>query len=128
VGGCNDCHTQPSYADGGDPFQGQKKKVNTAGYLAGGRLFFGPIISRNLTPDKSGQPAGLTLNEFVHVIRTGVDPDNAHPLVSPLLQVMPWPVYQDMTDHDLHAIYEYLRSIPCIEGDPGIPGPVSPRC
>src|SRR3982750_584686 len=25
VGGCNDCHTNPSYAPGGNPFQGQKK-------------------------------------------------------------------------------------------------------
>ncbi len=25
---------------------------------------------------------------------------------------MPWPVFQDMTDQDLRAIYEYLRSIP----------------
>ena len=31
-----------------------------------------------------------------------------------LLQVMPWPAYRDWTDRDLLAIYEYLRSIPCI--------------
>jgi hypothetical protein len=33
-----------------------------------------------------------------------------------LLQVMPWPTFQNMTDHDLRAIYEYLSSIPCITG------------
>jgi hypothetical protein len=27
---------------------------------------------------------------------------------------MPWPVYRHMTDRDLRAIYEYLRSIPSI--------------
>ena len=123
VGGCNDCHTQPNYATGGDPFKGQQKRINTAGYLAGGRIFFDPIISRNLTPEKSGLPAGLTLQQFIKVIRTGIDPDAAHPQFGPFLQVMPWPVYQDMTERDLRAVYEYLRAIPCIEGEPGEPTP-----
>ena len=128
VAGCNDCHTSPSYAKGGDPFLGQQKRVNAAGYMAGGRVFFGPIISRNITPDKSGLPAGMSLEQFVKVIRTGLDPDAAHPQFGPFLQVMPWPVYQDMTDRDLHAVYEYLRSIPCLEGDPGVSESSGPRC
>jgi len=32
------------------------------------------------------------------------------------LQIMPWPAYQSLTDHDLRAIYEYLSAIPCIAG------------
>jgi hypothetical protein len=32
-----------------------------------------------------------------------------------LLQVMPWPAFDKKTDHDLAAIYEYLRAIPSIE-------------
>ncbi|MCC6858927.1 MAG: hypothetical protein IT158_10205 [Bryobacterales bacterium] len=115
AGGCNDCHTNPPYAEGGNPHLGQPKQVNTAGYLAGG-VAFGPFISRNLTPDQNGLPAGLTLDQFVHVMRTGEDIDKDPPQVpSPdkdLLQVMPWPVYQDLTDQDLKAIYEYLRAIP----------------
>jgi hypothetical protein len=108
---CNDCHTNPSFAPGGDPYQGQPKHVNTAGYLAGGQ-HFGPFISPNITPDKNGLPAGLTWPGFRHVIRTGHDPDPA--AGGRLLQVMPWPTYQDMTDRDLQAVYEYLRSIPSI--------------
>src|SRR4026209_503366 len=38
-GGCNDCHTVPSYAAGGDPFLGQPKVINAACYLAGGAVF-----------------------------------------------------------------------------------------
>jgi hypothetical protein len=128
VGGCNDCHTWPNYANGGDPYQGQHEQINTAGYLAGGRVFFGPIVSRNLTPDHNGLPAGQTLEGFFKIIRTGRDPDQAHPQFGPLLQVMPWPVYRNMTDRDIHAIYEYLRSIPCVEGDPGSADPTAPRC
>jgi len=129
-GGCNDCHTWPNYEAGGDPYQGQKEQINRAGYLGGGRLFFGPVISRNLTPDASGRPlGGATLAEFVAIMRTGVDADHAHPQLGPFLQVMPWPVYRNMTDRDLAAIYTYLSAIPCVEGDPGIPGaPATGRC
>jgi hypothetical protein len=49
-------------------------------------------------------------------MRTGVDLKNVHPGVP--LQVMPWPVYQSLTDRDLRAIYEYLRSIPHAEPGP----------
>ena len=128
-GACNDRHTNPPYAPGGDPYQGQPKRINAAGYLGGGASF-GPFLSRNLTPDKSGRPiGGDTFAEFVQIMRTGIDLDHAHPAMGPLLQVMPWPVYQSMTDRDLRAIYEYLSAIPCIEGDPGIPGaPTTGRC
>lgn len=129
AGGCNDCHTNPSYATGGDPFQGQKKAVNAAAYLGGGRVFFGPVVSRNLTPDTTGLPAGgASFQEFEAIMRTGIDPDQAHPQLGPFLQVMPWPVYQDLTDNDLRAIYAYLKAIPCVEGDPGLPPRVGSRC
>jgi hypothetical protein len=133
VGDCNGCHHGPSgeYAPGGDPFQGQPTIVNQAAYLAGGTPLFGPFLPRNLTPDKTGTPeGGASFEEFVSIMRTGVDPDHAHPQFGPLLQVMPWPAFHDMTDRDLRAIYEYLSAIPCIEGDPGLPNPrpIGTRC
>lgn len=121
TGGCNDCHTSPSFAPGGDPFKGEPKQVNAEHYLAGGATF-GPFTSRNLTPDpQSGLPAGLTYRQFVQTIRTGADLKQLHPEISPRLQVMPWPVYQELTDLDLRAIYEYLRAIP--HAEPGTPEP-----
>jgi hypothetical protein len=106
--------------------------------LGGGRDFGGfpaltsplHIISRNLTPDRTGLPeGGHTFEEFKEIIRTGKDFDHLHPACSgapnlgcmpapfngDLLQIMPWPVYKNMTDHDLRAIYEYLSAIPCID-------------
>jgi hypothetical protein len=113
------------------------------------------IISRNLTPTtKGGLPeADHTLSDFLKIMRTGVDLDGAHPNCSlgttppittncllgiapfnppgvppfngALLQIMPWPEYQDMTDRQLTAIWTYLGAIPCVEGGPGEP---SPRC
>ncbi len=134
IGDCNGCHSGPSgeYAPGGDPFQGQKPVVNQQAYLAGGTELFGPFfIPRNLTPDKTGRPeGGASYEEFLSIIRTGIDPDQAHPQFGPFLQVMPWPTFHNMTDHDIRAIYEYLSAIPCLEGDPGLPNPrpIGTRC
>jgi hypothetical protein len=126
VGGCNDCHTAPPYTKDPSIALGAPKQINIACYLAGGTPFGPPPfglppnspVSRDLTPFENGKPAGLTFEQFKHVIRTGEDPDNP----GNVLLVMPWPVYQTMTDHDLHAIYEYLSSIPAIPQDTcGVP-------
>jgi hypothetical protein len=147
--GCNDCHSagaQTAYVAGGNPYFGQHPtKVNPATYMGGGNDFgafpdpagpFPHIVSRNLTPDKSGLPiGGDSYDKFVQVMRTGVDPDTVHPTCAgppdktcvpapfdgKLLQIMPWPLFQNLVDHDLQAIYEYLRAIPCVEGGPGEP-------
>ena len=107
--GCNDCHTNPPYAPGGNPFEGEPEQINVAGYLAGGTAF-GPFISANITPDQDGLPAGHTFQEFKRLLRTGHDPDDGQ-----ILQVMPWPVFGKMTDRDIKAIYEYLSAIPHID-------------
>jgi hypothetical protein len=108
VGACSECHTHPAFAEGGDPFLGQEKQVNADGYLMGGTVFRPGVVSVDLTPDANGRPAGLTLAEFVQAMRTGRDPDDPQRQ----LQIMPWPVYQEMEFTDLKAIYTYLRAIP----------------
>jgi hypothetical protein len=116
VSECVDCHTNfPQYLPGGNPFLGQPKQFNLTNYLRGGRPFpapdptgvENPIRSRNLRP-VNGLPAGLTLAQFMDVMRSGTDYD--HP--GRLLQIMPWPTFQNMTDRDLHAIYAYLSTLP----------------
>jgi len=119
------------------------------------------IISRNLTPTpKTGLPEGdHTFEDFLTIFRTGKDFDHLHPtcsaavttncfpvpspanpLIPPvdgdLLQVMPWPNYKDLTDHEIRAIYEYLKVVPCIQGNypgptgaaSGIPAEPADRC
>lgn len=137
---CAACHNpgpnNASWLPGGNPFFGQPLQINPATFMSGGRnlgtLGSTNIIARNLTPDGTGLPAGLTFAEFLLIMRTGVDRDQVHPpcsgtpepgCVPPpndgrLLQTMPWPYYQNMTDHDLQAIYEYLSAIPCVAGPP----------
>src|SRR6202158_2092857 len=154
---CNGCHnsgTEPNFEflPGGNPYFGQPKVVNPATYLGGGQNFgpVGPppspdIISRNLTPDKTGRPeGGHTFAEFLQIMRYGKDFDHLHPNCSAtrttncipaftgidgdLLQIMPWPAYQSMTDHDLLAIYTYLSAIPCIEGPKDPKNPLHNDC
>jgi hypothetical protein len=148
--GCNDCHSagpRTEYAMGGNPFFGQPKKVNQGTYLGGGRDFgelavppvgSAHIISRNLTPTpKTGLPGGdITYEKFLQIIRHGTDFDTTiHPTCTgapnvgcipkpfdgSLLQVMPWPNFKDLTDHETRAVYEYLKAVPCIQGN--YPGP-----
>jgi len=115
-GGCNDCHTVPSYAAGGNPFLGEPELINAPCYLAGGAAF-GPFISRNLTL----VPQRRTLAQFKDLMRNGTDYRPAAfdvPPNTPILQVMPWPVYGKMSDRELEAIYEFLRAIPVIDSPP----------
>jgi hypothetical protein len=111
-GACNDCHTYPSFVPGGDPFLGEPEQINSAHFLAGGRPFGPSLISPNITPDASGNPGGLSYEDFAHLLRTGREADGD------ILQVMPWPIYKNMTDRDLRAMYEYLRAIPHAEPGP----------
>jgi hypothetical protein len=149
VGDCNGCHTSGvvpnlEYLPGNNPYFNQPKVVNPATYLGGG-MDFGPvgpppspdIISRNLTPDRTGRAeGGNTFERFRQIMRHGTDFDHLHPnctatittncipaftgVDGDLLQVMPWPSFQSMSDHDLLAIYTYLSAIPCL--DTVIPG------
>ena len=152
---CDGCHSagvRTEFAMGGNPYFGQREKVNPATYLGGGRDFgelvpppgigSAHIISRNLTPTpKTGLPEGdHTFEEFLTILRTGKDFDHLHPTCTgapnpgcvpkpfdgDLLQIMPWPIQQHMTDHEIRAIYEYLKAIPCIQGN--YPGEPADRC
>ena len=39
---------------------------------------------------------------------------------------MPWPSLKDPSDHEIRAIYEYLKAVPCIQGN--YPGEPADRC
>ena len=157
-GDCNGCHSAgppTQYTANGNPYQlippsSGTKQINPATYLGGGRNF-GPlipgsasIISRNLTPDKTGRPAGgLTWEQFLQVMRTGIDLDGLHPQCAAgtvttscvpapfdgsLLQIMSWPVYQNLSDYELRSVYEYLSAIPCNAGPADPTNPLHNTC
>jgi len=138
--------TDPStYLAGGTNF-GTALPFNVGPGLPYGGYLGPDIISRNLTPNKYGLPeGGRSLSQFMEILRTGADLDHIHPtctasspMPSPaycipppvdggLLQVMPWPDFQDMSDHDIEAIYEYLSAIPCIDNTTSTPPAGAPN-
>jgi len=68
---------------------------------------WGNSYAANLTPDaETGIGARYTEASFIQTIRTGRKPEGEM-----LAPPMPWPVYRNMTDEDLKAIYAYLRSL-----------------
>src|SRR5262249_14888446 len=100
-GNCSSCHTVGvRFLTGGNPFNGEPKIENTTNFLGGNRSF-GTFFSRNLTPDASGLPGGLTLDQFIETMRTGKDQKGLSPFTPSatldLLQTMPWPQYQNLT-------------------------------
>ena len=154
---CNACHNSGAppnfeYLPGANPYASQRKILDPATYLGGGQNFgkvAGPpspdIVTRNLTPDNTGRPeGGHTFAEFVRIMRHGKDFDHLHPNCSAtitkncipagsgidgdLLQIMPWPYFQSMTEHDLLAIYTYLSAIPCITGPADPKNPLHNDC
>ena len=149
TGDCNGCHSAgpaSEYPPSGNPYMRQVPngpytgvaRTNPGTYLGGGRDFGGfpapnsplRIISRNLTPDASGKPEGHTLEEFMTILRTGVDMDQLHPNCTGAptanctpfpfdgskLLIMRWPAFRSMTDRQITAVYEYLSAVPCIQG------------
>jgi mono/diheme cytochrome c family protein len=94
IAGCADCHT---------PNKGMPPRPDEALSFAGGNQF-GEVASANITPD----PSGISYyNEalFVEAMRTGRV--KARKIKLP----MPWPIYRNMTDDDLKAMFAYLRTL-----------------
>jgi hypothetical protein len=101
VGDCAGCHTVPG---------------STGKFLAGGQNF-GPVTSRNLTPDPM---TGLTLtvDQFVNVLRTGADYRNGTAVdggaPNETLIVMPWTSFRWLSTYDIESIWWYLHALPPI--------------
>jgi hypothetical protein len=91
----------------------------------------------------------MSLAQFTQILRTGVDMDKIHPTCTSLtggkggtptpancipppvnralLQIMPWPVFHNLLDNDIEAIYEYLSTIPCIGNKTSTPPAGAPN-
>ena len=95
VANCNECHTK---RNGIGDFVGQP--------LAGGTEFEEEgkptLITPNLTPHPSGRIYGWSQETFIRRFRLGKLIPYSH---------MPWESYGRMTDNELKAIYNYLRTI-----------------
>lgn len=106
IGGCYECHT-PHKEKGG---------LIEASAFSGGWEMKGPWgrnFTANLTPHPDTFVGRATKEEFIsrfHAFAT-LDASNSPACPKGRNTVMPWLAYSKMTDQDLGAIYDYLRTV-----------------
>ncbi|HEX5658317.1 MAG TPA: c-type cytochrome [Polyangiales bacterium] len=110
MGGCQECHT---------PRKGNDLDVERM--FAGGSPFpmMGvTVTSKNLTPDASGI-GSWSREAFIERFAYYRDRANLHHVDKGDLQTpMPWSMYAGMTDADLGAIYDFLRTVKPVQTAP----------
>lgn len=127
VAGCGDCHTPMVPGPHGPEHDTERllsghpetlpmpaPPAGTAEWMwsgaATGTAFAGPwgtSYAVNLTPDVDTGIGIWTEEIFVQTMRTGRHWGVSRPILPP----MPWQNYGQMTDADLGAVFQYLRSI-----------------
>ena len=142
IAGCNDCHTPWKPGPGGAApdmsrmLSGHPETlamppapqlppgpwlVTAAGTNTAWAGPWGVSFTANLTPDPETGLGKWTLRNFVDTIRSGRHLGRGRQILPP----MPIPMYKQMTDDDLEAIYTYLRTIPAISNR--VPEPLPPN-
>ncbi len=102
---CSDCHT--NYIDGspvGDPFAGGREFPMPDGSL---------LRSPNITPHATGI-GSWSEEQFLTRFKSYADTTQVTTTrvgKGEFQTIMPWTMYAGMTDHDLRAIYSYMRTI-----------------
>lgn len=139
IAGCQDCHTPAKMGPNGpEPdtaraLSGHPENLAVkAGKVPEGWMGmvdatftawqgpWGVSFTANLTPDVNTGLGVWTEEMFVKTIREGKHMGNGRPILPP----MPWPVYRNMTDDDLKAVFAYLRSLTPIVNH--VPDPLPP--
>ncbi len=80
---------------------------------------WGVTYTANLTPDRESGLGKWTAKDFIDTIRTGRRMGRGREILPP----MPYPVYNNLTDADLTAVFTYLQSIPAISNKVPEPRP-----
>jgi mono/diheme cytochrome c family protein len=127
--GCTDCHTPLKMgAHGPEPDLARALSGHPESFVitapvappagpwmatiaATGTAYSGPwglSFAANLTPDMETGLGRWSETDFVQTVRTGRHLGRGRPVLPP----MPIPVYSQMTDDDLKAVFAYLKSLP----------------
>lgn len=95
---------------------------------AGGNLFRIPGTdqewpSENITPHPSNRIGAWSRENFIGVFKSFAPPDGARIPGHEINSVMPWSRFAGITDEDLGAIYDYLRTVEPIAKEPAEQAP-----
>ena len=107
---CSDCHT-PS--KDGVPIPGKEFAGGIEINLPGNTV----VRTANLTPDNETGLGLWTKEQFIKRFKQCSDPSYGNTPYKPgeFQTIMPWTIYAGLTEEDLGAIYEYLRTIPAVK-------------
>lgn len=109
MSGCVECHTK---AD-------DKAQLIAGTEFGGGREFslpWGTIRTSNITPHATGI-GNWSREQFVGRFKMYADSNYHSPQMGPndFNTIMPWTMYAQMTESDLSAIYQYLKTVKPID-------------
>ena len=108
IASCPECHTKQE--------QGKVVGERFAGGWRFGLPTGGYITSKNITPDPETGIGKWTKEQFVATFQRMGTPEGAFPIKPGERQtMMPWNMYGGMTEQDLGAIYDYLRTVPAVK-------------
>lgn len=110
IGGCYECHTPKD----------DKDQLIASMAFAGGWEMKGPWgrnITSNLTPHPTTYMGQASREEFIGRFKSfaHLDASNAPAAQPGRNTVMPWLAFAGMTEQDLGALYDYLKTVPPIE-------------
>ena len=117
LGGCDDCHTPPlpdgspdlSRRFSGHP-AGTALPPDVPGVLTNLNLAWrgpwGLSLTRNITPDPVNGIGSWTLEQFIHSLRIATNPNG-----KAILPPMPAANFGRLSDADLTALYNFLRTV-----------------
>lgn len=105
IAGCKDCHTQ---SEKGKPLPGMEFAGGEGFQLPGGL-----VKSANISPDKETGIGSWTKEVFMNRFKFYANDSTKYISVSEkdFNTPMPWLMYAGMTEEDLSAIYDYLRTV-----------------
>jgi len=106
IAACAECHTPKD--DKGNPLPGQD--------FAGGWEMLTPefrVVTANITPHPATYMGQATKDEFIARFRafSNYTAETAPPAPKGKNTLMPWIAYSGLTDEDLGAIYDYLKTV-----------------
>jgi len=110
IAGCHECHTPHD----------DKGQVDETRPFAGGWEMLGPwgrVNTANLTPHPDTYVGKATREEWIGRFKSFASINASNAPVAPKGRntVMPWLTFSGMTDEDLGAIYDYLKTVKPIE-------------
>jgi mono/diheme cytochrome c family protein len=110
ISGCYECHT---------PHDDKNQLVEASAFSGGWEMVgpWGRNRTANLTPHPSTFVGRASKAEWIGRFRAfaSMNASNAPAAAKGRNTVMPWLAYSQMTDEDLGALYDYLKTVPPVE-------------